>query len=298
MDATRRHFLAQTGRLSLVLGFGDLLLRAGARGQEPAKAAAASRPSGDALTAALARMRAERKPGIVLRVPADAASRDKLVKAIDAAFGIGIDHDACELFSEAVLVCLESDAVDRRVEGARAEDGALLLGDDGKLVDGAPLGGAELAAADLLVAKLRRLLHGEKNTRLRERAAAARRSAPKDLLDRFDAFAAERPTPEEETYRPELSRALAPIAAVVALVRAEAADKELRRRLGVLFCVHLQAFEEKDPGPVLPYGLALVAPSSDGCGGAPIFGKNESGVACGMAEITKASRRFVGTLTR
>ena len=296
MDATRRQFLVHTGRLSLVVGLSDVLLRAGARAQELEKSAA-SRPRGDAWVAALERMRAERKPAIVLRFPADAAARDKLVKAIDDAFGIGIDHDACELFSEAVVVCLESDAVDRRVEGARAEENAWLLSDDGKLVEGATLAGAELAAADLFVARLRRLLHGEKNARLRERAAAARRTAPKDLLARFDAFAAERPTPEEETYRPELSRALAPIAAVVALARAEATDKQLRRRLGVLFCVHLDAFEERDPGPVLPYGLALVEGSSNGCG-APIHGKNESGIACGMAEMTKASRRFVGSIAR
>ena len=190
---TRRDFLARAARASVILGLPDLL-------------APGSRPlvGNPAFDDALARMAREKMPGVVIRIPKDPAWRlelgKRLVYIVDGPtrrdqprFGVSpdltdADYSLHELLLEAVFVCVEERRIAHLLRRPNANDTLILIDSQGKRIDGAALDDASLARADSLEAEVRRLVHGAKNERLRERAEECQRSVRPDSLRLFNPF--------------------------------------------------------------------------------------------------------------
>lgn len=113
---------------------------------------------------ALARMRSEGKPGLVLRLPADPKLRCRYGHSL---WWLMEDDEASsvEISRQAVFLCLEDEATRALLSGARDGEDLLLIDPDGVVLDGRRLDdpiGLSAAAVELL--------DGPKLARLRARA--------------------------------------------------------------------------------------------------------------------------------
>lgn len=225
------------------------------------------------LLPAIERMRRERKLGVVFRVPNQRSPRRtlgyRLVELLDSD-----DPDVHEVFSECVAICAGDEVIRYAILDARKDE--CLFGIDGGLsrVDGC----AEIPSDDGdLVAAMRALIHGRDRTRLAESAAAIRYRLEGAL------------NPESAEALSSWTPDVIPLIVERRIAAKTPEDAEGWRSLIEWYYACASSFE---PGPRLPYGLAVHRPF---CGAmdddAP---ENERGGAmCGMAECEPNARSFL-----
>lgn len=275
---SRREFLVQAGGCSLILGFPLL----GCRTQEvPPKASLW-------LDRALQRMRAERKPGIAIRVPDGPAEREtlavSLVQLIDSR-----DEDVREIFCESVFVCLGSNEFDRLSNGQVA-----LIDESGHRVEGVSFDafGDNSAFLDAF----RRLLHGERIAKNAERIRKTTFKGLVEALERLDA----------DGSMELVSRHADTIVPLLVYTRLASTNPEDQARLRSILNAYFDRIDIRTPGPRLPYGAAARAQvvHGGGCGGhlawedEPCASCDKSEIytvtiLCGMMVASPSSRRFL-----
>lgn len=311
--ASRREILERAARAAVTVGLAPTAIRC--MQDLPARSRAAPPVQMPTFGDALARMREDAKPGVVIRFPRDPREQQRLVAAFSGALDLG-DDDAWGLFSESVVVCAADDAAfDARIVDAVPGETAVLVDAAARRVDGTRLCGGALQTSGVLVGELCDLVHGTDARRLRERAAAVRATLSPVELELLE-------TPVEWDLRKSFTpptdydrvfghdrrtrtghRELTRVVPLLVLATLEDGPRlvtlEWSNSKRLLFR-YFRDFEEWDPGPALPYGLAVdVLSDSGGCGGeGPIHGRTRTSSkhACGMAMPTPASRRFIGLL--
>ncbi len=274
---SRREFLIQAGGCSLILGFPLL----GCRPQDVLPR------SSQWLDLALQRMRADRKPGIALRVPENPAAREalagSLVQLMDSR-----DDDVREIFAQAVFVCLGAGEFDR----LSSEDVAL-IDESGGRVDGISF--ESFADPAAFVAAFRGLLHGD---RLAKNAERIRKTTFKGLVE-----AVERLDSDESMEL--VSRHADTIVPLLVYTRLTTKSPEVRSRLRSILNAYYDRIDLTTPGPRLPFGAAARAQvfHGVGCGGHMEWEgepcdrcdatKGMPMPACGMMVAMPSSRRFL-----
>ncbi len=292
MEPTRREFLVRSAGAAAPIVFLSPLFRI----QEPAE--------GDGPAGALRRLRDEmartRRPGLLVRFPDSEIERTRLLRALDRALvsspwmvppgafsesrpaETSLDVEVLEVFGLVVAACAE-DSVVRAVPGARPEDDLLVLDEEGRRIEGDVLPVEELDDPHCLVARLRRVVFGLADGRVRDLAARARREAPREAVEALDRLAqgGEESPSDRKTVRAHFWALLPAI--VLARTKAKGIAAE---RLVALEQDEALVYDPARRGPWLPYGLefAPVAPCGGGHGG------------CGMAYMLPRARRFVGLL--
>ncbi len=275
MDALRREFLHDAARASLLLLSAPWALRCQGDTKRPAL-----------LAAAAVRLRAEGKPGLVLRLLEDEGDRDLAVATLSSLLDETPDVSTLELLAEALLLCMTSAEIERWIVGSRKDETAVLVDSDLRRVEGRSVSSAAWARPPLLVALLRDLVDGSNGDRLAARAADARLHATQDALQSMEACAQGTIAPDEFAHAH-----LPALTAVVIRERAlRASDGPSSERLAEALACSFASNLESQPGPRLPYGLRVVEPSRVGsCA--------DIGFDCGLASFRfPATRRFVGML--
>ncbi len=289
---SRRDFLARAARLGVVIALPGALLRAQDAAESRPESRPASRPAArnDGLDALLKRARAENKAAIVFAFPEDETRQEELVSLLSFALdmiGGSLAIDSRELFLCVLLGCYQRKEVLHHVTGARDSEDVFLLDGEGRREDGCRLTREELKYSADLVLRLRRLAFGENLERLRARAATTRSGLSSEELATYESLLEEEP---RNRRRVADATALLPL---VALDRA-VGPADSKRSLDALVFFTAAKLGETEHGPFLPYGLDLVARSSNGCGS--LHPKDEPVFVCGMASLRPASRRFVGMI--
>lgn len=274
MTTSRRGFLAQAAGLPLLYGL---------------PLGGCHRVAGPAwLADALRRLRAEDRPGLVLRVPAGKDARCGLGHAISWHLLSRGDADVHEVLAEAALLCLDSDVLQSGIRGARPADTLVLIDGDGFAVDGLPFKPDEDWAN--FVPSARALLHGPGGRRLADRAARARKRVPAEAVAALD-----RPEPDVAGLGASMG------VLIPAVVQARLAAPEPRAaRLREAVEAHWTASSGAAPGPRMPYGVETTAQMKGGCGdcGCEEAPPRSVMVACGMAAPLKNARYFVKFLAK
>jgi hypothetical protein len=294
MDTSRREFFGQASVLSLIIGFPRLVP---ARDKGPAE---------DWLAKAVERMKAESKPGVVLRVPEKPEARRelalRLVKLLDST-----EPRVRQVFCEAVFVCLVPDDIKAAIADSKPAETVVLIDADRRRIEGAEMATADFADADAFRSKMFRLLHGEDNRRLEARAKA--QSSP-EALAALVKLGSEVPE-ERDRASAVLRKDCAVLVPAMILHYRKTEDLETRTRIDLILKEHYAAFSDQESGPRLPYGMACQVPVPHGGCGAPFHWDWEdernctpkpAGLpppACGMAAIPQApARKFIKFLSR
>jgi len=247
---------------------------------------------------ALARMRAENKHGVVIRIPSSPERRHNPGHGL--AYALSQDRiETREAFSEVVIVCLESRVVQTSIASAGSDHDLILFNEDGRAEAGRSFnyeeGWNELSAAILALA------HGPGNARLKERAAAIRAKTDPGVLAALDRFGT---TPndldaDKALLLQEAARLMALLLHTLDVERSPRRHDAVRALIDAYFA----SSKPGAPGPRLPFGVEL-GPAAGGCGDDPCREQPprrkdyEISVACGMARVTANSRSFVRYLTR
>jgi hypothetical protein len=269
MTTSRRDFLAQAAGFPLVLG---LPLAGCSRVGAPAW-----------LSDALARLRAESRPGLVFRVPAGKDQRCALGHGISWRLLNSTDPDVHEVLAEAAVLCLDDAVLKDQIRGARPEDTLVLIDGDGFALDGLVFDPGEEWSN--FVPSARTLLHGPGGRRLADRAAQARRRVSAEALAALD-----RAEPDVAALAPSVG------ALIPALVKERQGAADARaRRLREAVEGYWAASQPAGPGPRMPYGVETTAQMKGGCGacGCEEAAPRTVMVACGMAVPLKNARYFV-----
>ena len=288
----RRAFLKRTAATSIILGF-PFLGRRGLAGPGPD-------PDVDrlALEAALRRMKAELKPGVVILVPGDPGDA-KLLAADLTKLLTESEGAVRQIFCRAVFVCLASGEAAGHFPELKPGAAAICLDPDGKPTGSIPrapgLFRREFAAT---VAKA---IDGKDEERLTALAGAQRAALGDEASKNVDALLSELGS-EEFGRRSAASDALFARAerttAILADSQRRTTDPETRYRIaGVFERLFSESTDERE-GPRLPYGAAWEAePELGGCGGGG-GGGNAPAPACGLAVAPVKARKFLKFLIR
>lgn len=295
----RRKFLLQAGTAAgwlSVLGCDGTTPSPGG-GQGAAPTPPPMKPQ--TLIDALERMRAENKPGVAVRIPENPEKRHNpghgLVLALNQ------DHaETRGLFSEVVVVCLESRVLQSHLASANPDFDLVLFNEEGRAEAGQPFNYEEnwhgLSAAIL------NLAHGPGGARLKQRAAAIRKKADPGILAALDRLGS---NPREldadkALLLPEAPRIMALLVQALDEARTPARHNALRDVIDTSFA----SSTPSAPGPKLPFGMEL-GPFQGGCGDDPCREQAPPrkrdyyiSVSCGMARVTPNSRSFIRYLTR
>lgn len=298
MSIPRRAFLLQTG--TAIAGFSAIGCDAGDATPVSGQGAPALPPPEKPRTLidALERMRAESKAGVAVRIPETPEKRHHP--------GHGLVHalnqdrpDTRGLFSEVVVVCLESRVLQSHIDSANPNHDLVLFSGDGR----AEAGRSFNYEADWsrLTAAVLGLAHGPEGARLKQRAASIRSATNPDTLTALDRLGT---NPGELGADKALLLQEAPRIMVLLVEALDQARTPARQK--ALQDVIDQSFASSTPsapGPKLPFGMEL-GPFSGGCGEdpcreqAPRKSDYDIIITCGMARATPNSRSFVRYLTR
>lgn len=207
----------------------------------------------DAREQALARMRSEGKPGIVILVPSDEGAAAVLADQLARAYDDG-GAPARRVLCEAVVVCVREGT---SIDGASSGWNLLLLGPDGKALDGCHAPAADLGARFAPIVE--GLLRGKDDARIAERGSAECAAIGADAVRRFnDAVVAIAEGEFDE--REAASRVLAELApqtvAMLALAFARSSDPEAQARIQTALDGVYGAGPDGVPGPRQPYGAS------------------------------------------
>lgn len=287
MNNDRRAFLIQSASVAGVLGLGYLLGETPPAEGRPADTGRGpvEKPVSPLLRAALDRMAAENKPGIAVRIPAEAGRRHdpghSLVYALN-----GDSIDVHELFAEAVIVCLESDLLQKELRGAEGSPSMVLFDVRRQVVAGwrEPITHDWRSVPKALTA----LLHGEDGQRLRVRAESVRSNSDAAVQAAFDRL----------DGREDLALLEERVATLVSLLVYERRQPTtLERRKSAITGIlrrYIDRSNVQTPGPRLPFGLEAAA-GRGGCGDSCAEREESKRVAvpCGMARMGADIREFV-----
>ena|SRR5258706_4865050 len=302
MSIPRRTFLLQTG--TAVAGLSAL----GCDGATPSPGkgqGAAPAPPGpppkkpQTLIDALERMRSENKPGVAVRILENPEKRHNP--------GHGLVHtlnqdrpDTRGLFSEVVVVCLESRVLQIHIASANPNHDLVLFSKDGLAEAGRPFNYE--ADWNGLTAAILGLAHGPEMARLKLRAAAIRSTTNPDILAALDRLGSNpgELDADKALLLPESPRIMALLVQALDQARTPARYRALQDVIDKSYA----ASPPSAPGPKLPFGMEL-GPFEGGCGEDPCREQAPPSksdyvmvIACGMARIMPNSRSFVRYLTR
>jgi hypothetical protein len=295
MDTNRRTFLTQIGVSVGVVGLGYLLSGRYTPAGSPADVGRPPLPdrTPGLLKEALGRMKAEGKPGIALRIPAD-----KKLRHLPGHQLIGLLNDFEQqysgLFAETVFVCLEGPALQAGIRGATPSHAMVLFDTNGRATAGIEY--TYENSWETFVPEVTALLHGEGNRRIRARAEQTRRRADPALIEAVDRL-------ETEAHRERVLRDAATIGPWLVYERLVATSPARESALGYLLRCHLEAASATTPGPRLPYGIET-GEFRGGCGSGDSCEeqvKEERKFlavgACGMALVAPQARSFIRYIT-
>jgi len=294
MEPNRRTFLIQSGATVGVVGLGYLLWdrRAPAGGPgDTGKPPVARQPSG-LVKEALQRMKAENKPGIAVRIPADPRLRHWPGHLL---IGLLNDYDQRDfgLFAESVYVCLEGPALQAGIRGADPSHALVLFDASGRAVAGVPFDYQLEDAWEKFAPLLTSLLHGEGDGRLRARAESARRRADPGVIEAVDRLSTE----ADHDLAVRHARTIGPLLVfehlnAIDVAREQALERVIRQ--------YVQTASGTSPGPRLPFGVEAEK-FKGGCGGDFCEEQPKStmrlGGACGMAIVGPDARSFLRYLS-
>lgn len=218
---------------------------------------------------ALRTLRAEGKPGLVVRLPRDAAARCRLGHQV-AGLGARDDVDALQVAYQAVVLCLEDEAARRKLDGLRAGEELLLIDADGTVLDG-----RSLDPDGDLVDGAATLLDGPQLRRLRARAAEARRTAPPEALAAFERLKKDGDAAGMDPW----AAALLPLLVELHRDTVNSGAEDVIRTLA--------------PPSRLPYGTSIATGVRSRCEEDPSCTWGGACLACGLAVVTPQSRSFV-----
>ncbi len=292
---SRRSFLERALRASVFLAVpaaSGSLFAGATRAQDAER-------TGDALDEALALANRESKACLVLRFPDGSKGQARCLAGLASVID-GHDPSALELFALAVVVCIASKDVARRVPESRESESAILLDAKGRRTEGRVLDDETWLDGSALLQALRELVEGKDGARLRERAAAARKALPAEELRSLDSWLAEGwgahaaaggMNANEWKGPGDLFRrhgdALAPILVLRKRETRDDAERQLLLvALGLVLIAHDPAKPRRDRR--LPFGIeqdaTALRPPLDPC------------PPCGMAVLPAISRKFVGLM--
>lgn len=299
----RRAFLRQGLAASAILGFS---LRDGFAAV-PSVGKLPTTP--DFLALALAKMKREIKPGIVIVIPTEAAKATHLAnelaeligsqdqnccvdrpsgraKGFPPAVGAG-NPNARLLLCQAVFVCLPPDQVKTLCPDLKADSALVLLDLQGKPVE-------QLKADPNLfgkefVSQMREILYGKQGERLAATIKAQREALSKEEAGNLDKALANLDAEDFATRQAasEQLKTLAPrsTAAIASLLRG-GPSLEVRMRVERIFKDLQTAPADQAPSdPVLPYGLQWQTVHVDPCPG------------CGQSFVDNSARNFLRFVT-
>lgn len=286
-DMDRRTFLKRSAAASVMLGFPLLSRFAEA---EPCT----DKPA--VLKEALARMKDEHKPGVALLFPNDAGMQNKLGRDLEEL----LSEDKAgvkQLFCEAVFVCLRPTDAATHFTQHKSQGAAVCLNPDGDVVDTWVIEPWQFR--ERFVAEIGALVHGKNGERSRQWADAQRKTIGDQTSSRLDRalkqLGAERPS-DRDAAQKELAEVAPKATSVLGLARIQTDDPEVRHRIDAVF-TGLFAGAAKDKASVrLPYGVEW-AEGSLGCGGRCSIAEREVAVACGIARVAPASRKYLRFVT-
>lgn len=230
----------------------------------------------DALDAAIARMKATGRPGVVLAVPEE--ERFRLGQRLWALTWLESDVEAQELFAQAVFTVLTPEAARARFKGVDATH--VLLSPEGEVQVSDRAAWDVFASAELFGASFRPFLHGEAGERLAARGRALEAAftpEEKAAAGKLDVDSLDERLAARATLAPRMER-LAPWAGWVA----RSGTSERRRKQGRLLLSSYYA------------ALPDVAKVPYGCRGPEYYSPCPT---CGLARIDARQRMFLRILT-
>jgi hypothetical protein len=266
VETTRRDFLAAAAALPVVVGFP---FPTSAQDGEP-----------EGLAAALAKLKADGRQGLVVRLPKDGDQRCKLGHLL--ADQLNSQHPlARETLAVVGILCLEEAAVRARFGADAAKHEALLIDADGRFLEGRSS-----------FKEYRSLVEGADGARFRERAEAARTkadAAARDLVARVAT---------EEDVR-ALTAKSGDLLPWLASERRREPESERGKRIERAIGAWYERLPEEEVGVRLPYGIEL----AEGVGGCGSCGCEEAPpqrvvLACGIGFIARRVRSFVRFLRK
>ncbi len=164
MATTRRDFFAQSAAIA---GLG---LLGCTREGTPAV------PGAGLFLDSLSRMRTQNKLGLAIAVPPASADRCTLGHAL-AAILAEDDARLRETLAESIVVCLPAASIERLIRAGRAGESLVVFDDATGRLDGTTLQARAWSTSGYFGPIVRRMMHGDDNTRLRHRADRIRRDA-------------------------------------------------------------------------------------------------------------------------
>ncbi len=302
--SSRRDFLMQAVAPSAVLGFPFLcsLTAAGPEGGPPLLS-----PLPDFLALARQRMKRETRPGVILVIPPDPGSRQRMALGLAGVIGAPPkaraleqkgpavfkgwghvppagpgDSAAQRLFCQAVFVCLPEEEVRKLVPDLKPDDRAVLLGLDAR-PDGRLRGDLSFYEKGF-AARVAELLHGERGQHLAAAAGAQRRALGEPLARRCDAdllaLGADRFAARQAAH--DRLAGLAPrIPALLEQALHARPVLEVRRRVERLFEDLYARGPDDSSSPRLPFGVEWREEKVDPC------------LGCGLSSAAFPSRLFL-----
>ncbi|GEM_PF-2739424 len=276
-NINRRDFLKHTAAATVILGF-PFFSRFADADDAP-----------DFLAEALARMKDERKPGVLILIPKDAGQANVLASVL-AHILTPQNGAAHQIFCEAVVACVPTKTA-ARIEGVKADWTVVCLDASGKVIDGAALPINQ--CNEKLIPLATQILHGKDNERLKSAAQSQREKLDDKTFDRVRK-AIENLGAQSSRLRELASQELVELAprapAILALAAVTTADAEVKARAASIFETIFESAPDDKPSACLPFGAKwegrmVKAQPVDPCH------------ACGMAVMPDASRKFLRFVT-
>jgi hypothetical protein len=289
MDMNRRTFLQAVAAAPCIFGLRSLLA------QE-----CDIRP--EWFKQALARMKADRRPGIVLIAPEDEESQLEWGRRLWDLLDEGTPA-AHELFLNGVFIVLAPAlAGPAGVRKPDEKENRFLLDPDGKRLAADSVDAASLAKPESFVASFAPVLYGKDDERLKARADEAAAAAPPAIFGALSDLGADAIETREKASATLLERAGEFLPLYAHRLRTDP-DPEVRSRIGPIVESHFRAQASDAPSARLPFGTRVPKFSPGGCGGMVEEPENKkdrgSRVACGMGGLgNEKVRMFLRFLTK
>jgi hypothetical protein len=273
----RRAFLSILAGSPFVFGLREILAQEG---------------SPDFVNAALKRMKATKRFGVLLVIPADKVSRMKLGQALLDRLAVGSDADrkGFDLFCAHVFVCLSDEQAAKAGLEAKVEgEGVLrlLLDPQGKRIEADRVKLGVIQDPGKFAESFTAFIHGEKGARLRDHAKAIEKEFTPELKKAAERLAVGRLDGTDgeaaDAYSTFVKRAdtITPW-----LLQKKLEDTESKYQL-ILWEFYMHKGPALDPEPVMPFGIR----AERGAVGDPC-------PPCGMAAYRATSYRFLSFFAR
>lgn len=265
----RREFLALAAGSPLIFGLRELL---------------AQEASPDFVSAALKRMKATKRFGVLLVIPADKVGQKRLGKALFDRLPSALRSggDGFELFTGAVFVCVDEAQAKPFSEGKVEGEGIvrILLDPLGKRVEEDRVKWETFEDSGKFIDSFLKFIHGADGARLRDHAKAIEKDMPEELKKAATKL---KGSPEESRAAAATLKAAADSIAPWLVQRA---FEEGAHYVALLRQFYLEQ-SAKEPDPTLPFGVrAERVRNEDPC------------PPCGMAAYPATSYRFLSFYTK